>query len=91
VLPEGGSLLDNTPVLIGTEVSDPAPHSFSKQTFMLAGGGAAAGGGLFKPGAYDFGDKSSEVDLYSTVSRALGIADKFGDQKFFTDYLPGVV
>jgi hypothetical protein len=86
VLPEGGTLLDNTPILIGTEVADPAPHSFSKLTFMLAGGG-----GLFKPGAYDFGDKSSEVDLYSTVSRALGIANNFGDQKFFTDYLPGVV
>ena len=35
-------------VLIGTEVGDPAPHSFSAMTFMLTGGG------LFKPGAYDF-------------------------------------
>ena len=65
-LPEGGTLLDNTAVLIGTEVGDPAPHSFSALTFMLAGGG-----GVFKPGAYDFGDKHSEVDLYSTVARAL--------------------
>ena len=73
-------------MLIGTEVGDPAPHSFSALTFMLAGGG-----GVFKPGAYDFGDKHSEVDLYSTVARALGIADKFGDQKYFTDYLPGLV
>jgi hypothetical protein len=29
----------------------------------------------------------SEVDLYSTVARSLGIADKFGDPRFFTDYL----
>jgi hypothetical protein len=85
-LPEGGTMLDNCPVMIGTEVGDPAPHSFSKLTFMLAGGGS-----LFKPGLYDFGDKSSEVDLYSTVSRALGIADKFGDERYFTGYLPGVV
>jgi hypothetical protein len=84
-LPEGGTLLDNTPVLIGTEVGDPAPHSFANLTFMLAGGK------LFKPGAYDFGNKMSEVDLYSTVSRALGIGDKFGDQRHFTDYLAGVV
>jgi hypothetical protein len=85
-LPGGGTLLDNTVVLIGTEVADPAPHSFSKMTFMLAGGG-----GLFKPGAYDFGDMRSEVDLYSTVARGLGIADKFGDPKFFTDYLTQIV
>jgi hypothetical protein len=84
-LPEGGTLLDHTPVLIGTEVGDPAPHSFSSLTFMMAGGG------LFKPGIYDFGDKSSEVDLYSTVSRALGIGDKFGDPRYFTGYLAGVV
>jgi hypothetical protein len=31
------------------------------------------------------------VDLYSTVSRALGIGDKFGDPRFFSDYLAGVV
>jgi hypothetical protein len=85
-LPEGGTLLDNTVVLIGTEVGDPAPHSLSNLTFMLAGGG-----GLFKPGAYDYGDKRSEVDLYSTVSRAAGLGDRFGDPKHFTDYLTGVV
>jgi hypothetical protein len=86
ILPEGGTLLDNCPVLIGTEVGDPAPHSFSQLTFMLAGGG-----GLFKFGAQSYADKFSEVDLYSTVSRALGIADKYGDPKYFTDYLTGVV
>jgi hypothetical protein len=85
-LPEGGTLLDNTPILVGTEVGDPAPHSFSGLTFMLAGGG-----GLFKPGTYDFADKSSEVDLYSTLSRALGLGDKFGDSRYFSDYLAGVV
>jgi hypothetical protein len=85
-LPGGGTMLDNTAVLIGTEVSDPAPHSFSKMTFMLAGGG-----GVFKPGIYDYGDKSSEVDLYSTVSRSLGLGDKFGDVRYFTDYLTGIV
>ncbi len=85
-LPEGGTLLDNTPILIGTEVGDPAPHSFSNLTFMLAGGG-----GLFKPGVHEYGDKKSEVDLYSTVARALGIGDKFGDPRFFSDYLPGEV
>jgi hypothetical protein len=85
-LPEGGTLLDNCPVMIGTEVGDPAPHSFSNLTFMLAGGG-----GLFKPGVHEFGDKRSEVDLYSTVSRALGIGDKFGDPRYFSDYLTGVV
>jgi hypothetical protein len=84
-LPEGGTLLDNTPVLIGTEVGDPAPHSFANLTFMLAGGG------LFKAGAHDFGNKATDVDLYSTVARALGIADRFGDPRHFTDYLPGVV
>jgi hypothetical protein len=53
---------------------------------MLAGGG-----GVFKPGIHEFGDKSSEVDLYSTVARALGLGDKFGDPRYFTGYLPGVV
>lgn len=85
-LPEGGTLLDHTPVLIGTEVGDPAPHSFSNLTFMLAGGG-----GLFKAGIHEAGDRQSEVDLYSTVSRALGLGDTFGDPKHFTGYLPGLV
>lgn len=85
-MPEGGTLLDSCPVLVGTEVGDPAPHSFSNLTFMLAGGG-----GLFKPGQHEFADKRSEVDLYSTVSRSLGIGDRFGDPRFFSDYLAGVV
>jgi hypothetical protein len=85
-LPEGGTLLDNTPVLVGTEIGDPAPHSFSSLTFMLAGGK-----GLFKPGIYDYGDKSSEVDLYSTLARSLGLGDKFGDPRYFSGYLGGVV
>jgi hypothetical protein len=86
VLPEGGTLLDNTPVLIGTEVSDPSTHSLMNLTFMIAGGG-----GLFKYGAYDFGGKNSEVDLYSTITHALGIGDKYGDPRYFTGYLTGLI
>jgi hypothetical protein len=86
VMPEGGTLLDNTPVLIGTEISDPSTHSFVNMSFMLAGGG-----GLFKFGTFDYGTKNSEVDLYSTISRALGIGNTYGDQRYFTSYLTGIV
>lgn len=80
----GRTLLDETAVLAGTEVGDPAPHSFANLTFFVAGGG------VFRPGVYDFGNRHTDVDLYSTFARSVGLGERFGDPQHFTGYLPEV-
>jgi hypothetical protein len=52
---------------------------------MIAGGGSH-----FRAGVHDFGDQRTDVDLYSTVARALGIGETFGDARHFTGHLAGL-
>jgi hypothetical protein len=80
----GGTVLDNTLVLVGTEVSNPN-HAWDNCTFLLAGAT-----GTVKPGVHEFGDQKNDVDLYNTVSQALGITEPFGDMSFFNSTLAGV-
>lgn len=75
---EGRTMLDRTPILIGTELGNPATHSYDDMSFILAGGG-----GLFRGGIHDFGNKSSDVDLYRTVAKLVGVTTSFGDNKYF--------
>lgn len=83
----GGTVLDNTLVMIGTELGPETTgqHYVDYMTFMLAGGG-----GRITPGIYDF-DGRSDVDLYSTVTRAMGLGDSFGNPADFNDHLDIVV
>jgi hypothetical protein len=57
--PNGGTLLDNTMVLIGTEVSNPN-HDWDDCTFLVAGARA-----VIKPGVYDYRNASNDVDLHA--------------------------
>jgi len=81
---DGNTLLNNTTVLIGTELSDPPSHSRQGMTFLLAGAK-----GRFKPGMLEMGGRS-DTDLYNTVLRSMGVtlATPFGKTGTFTAPLP---
>lgn len=79
---DGGTLLDNTTLVIGTELGDPAPHSRKAMTFFVAGGR-----GRFRAGVHDLKGRS-DVELYTTILRGMGVRTPFGDQKHFDDELP---
>jgi hypothetical protein len=81
--PQGGTVLDNTLVLIGTELgtANDNQHHVDYMTYWLAGGD-----GRIQNGIHDY-DGRSDVDLYSTVSRAMSMGDEFGDMGDFNDHL----
>ncbi len=81
--PQGGTVLDNTLVLIGTELgtANDNQHHVDYMTYWLAGGD-----GRIQNGIHDY-DGRSDVDLYSTVSRAMSMGDAFGDMGDFNDHL----
>ena len=76
-------VLDQTLVLIGTELGDPAPHSQADMTFMLAG----ASEHLRLGEDYDAPGKTV-VDLLSTISKLTNTGEVFGDGRHFTGHLP---
>jgi hypothetical protein len=81
---DGGTLLDNTTVLIGTELGDDvANHGMTNMPFWIVGAKKR-----FKRGEFPIAGGRADVDLYNTVLRATGIATPFGDPKFFQDVLP---
>ena len=81
--PDGGTVLDNTVVLIGTELgtANDNQHHVDYMTYWLAGGG-----GRIQNGIFDY-DGRSDVDLYSTISRAMSMGDEFGDMGDFNGHL----
>ncbi len=83
-----GSLLDNTTVLIATEVSVGQTHSFSNMPYVLMGGC----GGAIKTGRYLSGLSRNHNDLFVSLQNAMGVADStFGDPSFCKGPLPGLV
>jgi len=81
---DGGTLLDNTTVVIGTELGDDvANHGMTDMPFWIAGARKR-----FKAGDFAIPGGRSDVDLYNTILRATGVATMFGDPKFFKDVLP---
>jgi hypothetical protein len=79
----GATLLDNTNVLIGTELGEPAPHLTTDMTYMIAGAR-----GRFRRGVHTIAGGRSDVDLYNTVLRGVGLAAGFGDQRHYRGELP---
>jgi len=81
--PQGGTVLDNTLVLIGTELgtANDNQHHVDYMTYWLAGGD-----GRIQDGVFDY-DGRSDVDLYSTISRAMSMGDQFGDMGDFNEHL----
>jgi len=81
---DGGTLLDNTTVLIGSELGDDvANHGMSDMPFWIAGGRKR-----FQTGDFLIPGGRSDVDLYTTILRASGINEPFGDPNFYNDVLP---
>lgn len=80
--PDGTTLLDDTLVLIGTELGTGADgqHAVDSMTYWLAGGG-----GRIASGDYELSGRS-DVDLYSTVTRAMELGDHFGDMSDFSGH-----
>jgi hypothetical protein len=84
---DGASLLDNTTVVIGTELGDDvANHGLTDMPFWIAGGRRRYQSGNFViPGG------RSDVELYNTLLRPIGVDSVFGDAAYFGDLLPILV
>jgi Protein of unknown function (DUF1552) len=88
VVAEGeGTVLDNTLLFWGNEVSMGTTHSHDNMPFLVAGGGWA-----FRTGRYVQYKGNSHADLLVSLLNAMGVPDKtFGDPSFCTGPLPGLV
>ncbi len=83
-----GTLLDNTTVLIASEVSVGNTHSFKDMPYVLMGGC----GGAIRTGRYLSGLARNHNDLFVSIANAMGMADTtFGDPTFCKGPLPGLV
>lgn len=81
-IPEGdGTMLDNTVLLLGSEIVRGNTHSHIDQHFIIAGGG----GGALKQGQFLSYAERPHNDLLLTILHAIGIeASEFGDPGFTT-------
>jgi len=81
---DGGTLLDNTTVVIGTELGDDvANHGMTNMPFWIAGAKRR-----FKIGNFNIPGGRSDVDFYNTVLHGIGVNTPFGDQQYSTGVLP---
>jgi hypothetical protein len=81
---DGGTLLDNTTVVIGTELGDDiVNHGLTDMPFWIAGARKR-----FRPGDFLIPGGRSDVDFYNTVLRGTGVSTMFGDMNYFTGVLP---
>lgn len=84
----GKTLLENTPLFIGPELDQ--NHGTQNMTYMIAGGSS-----YFKAGSYDLRRRNTDVDVYNTILKALGVdvggnsqdSKKFGDRRKFKGFL----
>jgi len=81
-VPEGeGTMLDNTVVVLGSEIVRGNTHSHVDQHFIVAGGG----GGTLKQGQHLTYGTRNHSDLLITILHAMGIeANDFGDPGYVT-------
>jgi hypothetical protein len=81
---DGASLLDNTTVVIGTELGDDVVnHGLADMPFWVAGARKR-----FRTGDFFIPGGRADVDFYNTVLRGTGVTTPFGDSAFFTGTLP---
>jgi hypothetical protein len=81
---DGASLLDNTTVVIGTELGDDvANHGMTDMPFWIVGARKR-----FKAGDFLIPGGRSDVDFYNTVLRGTGLNTMFGDPTYYTGILP---
>lgn len=88
VVAEGeGSVLDNTLLLWGNEVSMGTTHTHENMPLFMAGGGWA-----FRTGRYVQYDKASHADLLVSILNAMGVEQTvFGSPETCTGPLSGLV
>lgn len=87
-IPEGdGSVLDNTLVLWGNELSRGNEHTHRDMPFLIAGNA----GGAIRTGRYLTFDGASHNDLLVSVMNAMGVeGTTFGHPEFCNGPLPGL-
>lgn len=87
-IPEGdGTVLDNTLLIWGSEVSLGTSHTHDNMPLLVAGGSWA-----FRTGRYLQYQGNSHADLLVSILNAMGVSDTtFGDPQFCTGPLPGLV
>jgi hypothetical protein len=78
---EGNTLLDDTTLLIGTELGRPAVHGLKSLSYMIAGARRR-----FRTGVHSFTDRC-DVDLYNTVLTGLGIQRRIGNLERYSGEL----
>jgi hypothetical protein len=88
-IPEGnGTLLDNTMVVWGSEISWGAGHTFQPMPFVIAGGA----GGYLRPGRVVRYNGASHCRLLVSMANAMGLnqVQSFGSLDTGTGPLPGL-
>jgi hypothetical protein len=82
-----GTVLDNTLLLWGNEVSMGTTHTHENMPFLMAGGKWA-----FRTGRYVQYQKASHADLLVSILNAMGVEETtFGNAETCTGPLPGLV
>ena len=83
----GNTLLDESVVFFGSEISHPPTHTKDAMPFMLAGGGGGLRGNRF----LQFNGQSHN-DLLTAILNLFGdTRTKFGDENYATAPLTGLV
>lgn len=87
-IPEGdGTMLDNTVILWGNELSDGDRHSTRDHKWVVAG----SGGGHFRTGRYLQFDDVAHPNLLVSLGNAMGVEmDRFGHPSHCAGPLPGL-
>jgi hypothetical protein len=82
------SVLDNTAIVLMSEISEGPTHSFNDMPFLVLGGC----GGAVKTGQVLDGGGRAHNDVWVALLNAMGIADTtFGDPKLNKGPLPGLL
>jgi hypothetical protein len=87
-IPEGeGTMLDNTVVVLASEIAQGNTHSHTDAPFLLAG----SAGGYFQTGRYLTYDAQPHNNLLVSLLNAMGVpATTFGDPNYCTGALSGL-
>jgi len=85
---DGRSVLDNTIIIVVTEVAEGPSHSFDDMPFLVLGGS-----GAIQPGHFNLNNQRTQNDLYVSVAQAVGLNDvtSFGDPEFSNGAIPGLL
>jgi hypothetical protein len=82
--PETALLSQETTLLIGSELSDPASHSRDDLTFFLVDGQQR-----LRPGTFNVAERRSDVDLYNTLLQLWNVEPgTFGERSRYDGLLP---